>query len=197
MRHFVLLAAAAVLFTSCHESEPTTEVTDTRRLTIYDQERLGNIVDLPPLGWRSIPPTRFRSINFVAGPDDSVEIFLGNSSGSALENANRWLRQFGLTPVANEESFDTVNILGRDSVLVEAEGTYNPGMGAQGGENYALVGAIRVSSAELMTIKMVGPAEAVAELKDEFVKYCETLRQIEGPVIKKESEKTPQTSETE
>lgn len=179
-----------MLFTSCHESEPTIEVTDTRRLTIFDQEYLGNIIGMPPLGWRSIPPTRFRNVNFLAGPDESVEIFLGNSSGDVLGNANRWLGQFGLTPVADEGSFGEVEILGKTAALVEAEGSYNPGMGGAAKEGYALVGAIRGSGDQVMTIKMIGPAEAVAELKDEFVKYCETLRQTDGALIKETEEPT-------
>jgi len=197
MRHFVLLAACAVPFSGCHESKPVVEVTETRRLTLYDQERLGNIVDQPPLDWRLIPPTRFRNINFVSGPDDSVEIFLGNSSGTALENANRWLRQFGLNPAESDQDFGTIEVLGREALLVEAEGTYNPGMGAQGGEGYGLVGAIRASASQLMTIKMVGPAEVVAAKRSDFIDYCQSLKQTEGAIIQQETPQTPNNPEIE
>ena len=188
MRPYVLLAAAAVIFTSCHESEPSIDVTDTRRLTLFDKKFPGNLIDLPPLGWRTIPPTQFRNFNFVAGPDDSVEIFLGTSSGTILDNANRWLKQFGLSPVTDEAQFGTIEVLGKPAALVEAEGTFNPGMGAEGGENYALVGMIRSSTDQLITLKMVGPASEVAALRDEFITYCETLRKgDDAAVIKTES----------
>ncbi|YCM43830.1 hypothetical protein V2O64_21205 [Verrucomicrobiaceae bacterium 227] len=193
MRHTVLLAAATVLFTSCHESEPTIEVTDTRRLTLFDQIFPGGIIDRPPLGWRSIPPTQFRNFNFVAGPDESVEIFLGTSSGEVLDNANRWLQQFELSPVTDEGQFGTVEVLGRSAVLVEAKGNFNPGMGGAGGENFALLGMIRSSTEQLITLKMVGPAEAVEGLREEFITYCETLRFASDPAAQSDESTPPES----
>lgn len=176
MRNIVFTVIAASLLSACRDTDPVIEVTDTRRLTYFDQDPPGNIVDLPPLGWRTIPPTQFRDMNFVAGPDEEVEIYVSNANGRLLENANRWLGQFGLSPVADEGAFQTVEILGRNALLVEAEGTYAAGMGGGEKEDYALVGALRPTNGGLLTIKMVGPKKAVQEEREEFIAYCESMR---------------------
>ena len=193
MRLPVLLAAAAVLFTSCHESEKSIQVTETRELTLFDQKFPGDLKDRPPLSWRRIPPTQFRSVNFVGGPNEVVEIFAGNSRGGALTNANRWLGQFGLSPVPDESTFATIEILGRSSLLVEATGSYNPGMGAEPSENYALIGAIRQSGEDVLTYKMIGPAEAVESMREEFITYCTSLEKVEVHLIKSAESETPES----
>lgn len=192
MRLPVLLAIAVVLFTSCQESEKSIQVTETRVLTLSDQKYPGNLRDRPPLSWRRIPPTQFRAVNFVGGQDESVEIFAGNSNGAGLSNANRWLGQFGLSPVPDESTFASIDILGRSSLLVEARGSYNPGMGADPKEGFALLGAIRESGGDVLTFKMVGPAEAVEGMRDEFIAYCDSLENVDVHLIEEESE-TPES----
>jgi len=186
MRPPVLLAAAAVLITSCRESEKTIQVTATRELTLFDQKFPGDIKDRPPLTWRRIPPTQFRSVNFVGGPDESVEIFAGNSRGGALSNANRWLGQFGLSPVPDESTFATVEIIGGPALLVEANGSYDPGMGGRSAEDYALIGAIRQSGQDVLTYKMIGPAAAVENMREEFLAYCEGLERVDAHLFETE-----------
>lgn len=167
-------------------------MTETRVLTLFDQKYPGNLRDHPPLSWRRIPPTQFRAVNFVGGPDESVEIFAGNSNGAGLSNANRWLGQFGLSPVPDESTFASIEILGRSSLLVEAMGGYNPGMGAEAKEGFALLGAIRESGGDVLTFKMVGPAEVVEGMRDEFIAYCESLENVDVHLIEEESE-TPES----
>ena len=186
MRLPVLFAVVVMLFTSCHESEKSIQVTETRVLTLFDQKYPGNLRDRPPLSWRRIPPTQFRAVNFVGGPDESVEIFAGNSNGAGLSNANRWLGQFGLSPVPDESTFASIEILGRPSLLVEARGSYNPGMGADPEEGFALLGAIRESGGDVLTFKMVGPAEAVEGMRKEFIDYCESLEDVDVHIIEEE-----------
>ena len=91
MRIPALLALMTALLTSCHESERAISVTETRELTLFDLKYQANIKDLPPLEWRRIPGTENRALNYVTGPDDSVEIFMGVFGGGVLPNANRWL----------------------------------------------------------------------------------------------------------
>ena len=186
MRLPVLFAVVVMLFTSCHESETSIQVTETRVLTLFDQKYPGNLRDRPPLSWRRIPPTQFRAVNFVGGPDESVEIFVGNSNGAGLSNANRWLGQFGLSPVPDQSTFASIEILGRPSLLVEARGSYNPGMGADPEEGFALLGAIRESGGDVLTFKMVGPAEAVEEMRKQFIDYCESLENVDVHIIEEE-----------
>ncbi|MDA7881571.1 hypothetical protein N9A94_04635 [Akkermansiaceae bacterium] len=193
MRLPVLLAAAVVPLTSCHESEQSIQVTETRELTLFDQKFPGDLKDHPPLGWRRIPPTQFRSVNFVGGPDEVVEIFAGNSGGGALTNANRWLGQFGLSPAPDETTFATIEILGRSALLVEATGTYSAGMGAAPAENYALIGAIRQSGEDVLTYKMIGPAAIVEGMREEFLTYCKTLERVDVHIIKTSETETPES----
>ena len=227
-------------------------MTETRVLTLFDQKYPVNLRDRPPLSWRRIPPTGFRAVNFVGGPDESVEIFAGRSRGGtrgdALKNANRWWGQFGLSPAPDESIFDPIDILvGPEEkiyfkdkrvivgerisetdteyvvsvaysksirtartrktfkkseiekieknrpFLVEAKGTYNPGMGADPREGFALLGAIlRESGGDLLTFKMVGPAEAVKGMRKEFIAYCESLENVDVNLIEEESE-TPES----
>lgn len=191
MRIPVLTAITACLLSGCRDQNPVIEVTKTRRLTYFDKDPSGNIIDLPPLGWRTIPPTEFRDMNFVAGPDDKVEIYVTNAGGRVLDNANRWLKQFGLDGVTDEGAFQTVTILGRTAVLVEAEGTYAASMRDDTKlEDYALVGALRPTNGGLLTIKMVGPKDQVAEQRPEFIKYCESMRVTDVTEIKDESEES-------
>jgi hypothetical protein len=191
MRIFVLTVIAALLWTGCRESNPVIEVTKTRRLTYHDKDPAGNILDKPPLGWRTIPPTDFRDKNFLAGPNEKVEIYVSNVNGDLLENANRWLVQFGQQEVANLAGFETIKILERTSILVEAQGTYAAAMGGgetEDRENYALVGALRPTNSSLLSFKMVGPAEAVAGLRDEFIEYCQSMVILDVTSIESDEE---------
>ncbi|MGC6457173.1 MAG: hypothetical protein ACON4R_02280 [Akkermansiaceae bacterium] len=191
MRIFVLTVIAALLWTGCRETNPVIEVTKTRRLTLYDKDPAGNILDKPPLGWRTIPPTKFRDKNFLAGPDEKVEIYVSNVNGDLLQNANRWLGQFGQQPVANLAEFETLMILKRTSILVEAQGIFGAAMGGgkkEERENYALIGALRPTNSSLLSFKMVGPAEAVAGLRTEFIEYCETMKVMDVTSIESDEE---------
>ena len=187
MRFIVLLATPMLLFSSCHESEVSIEVTKTRRVTYFDQQPPRDILDKPPLGWRSIPATQFRDINFLAGKDESVQIYASTAQGGVLANANRWLGQFGLDPVGDPRAFDTVMILSLRSIVVDASGNFDSGRG-EVEEDYGLVGAIREASEGLFTLKMIGPAEEVAKLRPEFLAYCESMRITEVADLEDEEE---------
>ena len=65
-------------------------------------------------------------------------------------------------------------------------------MGADAKEGFALLGAIRESGGDVLTFKMVGPAEAVEGMRDEFIAYCESLENVDVHIIEEESE-TPES----
>jgi len=179
MRHFVLLAAAATLLVSCGDPELSINVTETRPLTLYDQDYPGDLKDQPPVTWRRIPGTKFRIINYLAGKDGPVEIFLGESSGDVLGNANRWLGQFGLTPLQSQEFLGKMQMMDREAFIVEAKGTYVPGMGRPNQENSALIGVIRPSGSNIITLKMIGPADEVEAMREEFFQYVQSFTPID------------------
>lgn len=189
MRIPVILALTIPLFlgVSCHESERSISTTETRELTLFDQKYPGNIKDRPPLEWRRIHGTQMRVVNYVAGPDDSVQIFMGNSTGGVLPNANRWLDQFGKEKEAGVEAFERIEVLERETVLVEIQGDFGGGMGQEAKKDHALMGFIRETGDELLTLKMTGPADAVAAERQRFLDYAKSL-DIVAPQLLPESE---------
>jgi hypothetical protein len=193
MRFIVLLATAATFLAGCRQPETAIHVTETRRLTLHDKVYPGDYKDAPPMGWRRLPGTQFRLINYVAGENDSVEIVVGETQGDLLANANRWLGQFGLTPVQSLEFLGKTAMLGRNAYLVEGKGTYNPGMGRPVEEDYAMIGVIRESPVNLITLKMIGPAAEVEKQREAFFEYMRSFEpiydhKIESPVKGKATE---------
>ncbi|MEN8849029.1 MAG: hypothetical protein ABF377_13290 [Akkermansiaceae bacterium] len=183
MRIPALLALMTVLLTSCHESERAISVTETRELTLFDLKYQANIKDLPPLEWRRIPGTENRALNYVTGPDDSVEIFMGVFGGGVLPNANRWLGQFGLDPATGLDSFTKIEILGKDGYIVEASGDLEASMGNEGAKDQGLLGFVRQSGEETITLKMVGSAIDVAAQKEAFLAYVSSLEFIDTHIL--------------
>ena len=174
----VFIVTAAILLTGCRKPASSIHVTETRRLTLHDKVYPGDYKDAPPIGWRRLPGTQFRLINYVAGENDSVEIVVGETQGDLLANANRWLGQFGLSPVESLEFLGRTEMLGKNAYLVEGDGTYSPGMGSPPKEDYAMTGVIRESSFNLITLKMIGPAEEVKKQRDAFFEYMRSFEAI-------------------
>ncbi|MGI9267481.1 MAG: hypothetical protein ACR2QY_08170 [Akkermansiaceae bacterium] len=174
----VLIVTAAILLTGCRKPASSIHVTESRRLTLHDRVYPGDYKDAPPIGWRRLPGTQFRLINYVAGENDSVEIVVGETQGDLLANANRWLGQFGLSPVQSLEFLGGTEMLGKKAYLVEGDGTYSPGMGKPPREDYAMIGVIRESSLNLITLKMTGPAQEVGKQREAFYEYMRGFEAI-------------------
>lgn len=188
MRHLVFFATAATLLVGCGKPEKSIHVTETRKLTLHDRHYPGNLQDLPPLAWRRLPGTQFRIINYVTGKDDSVEIVMGESQGQILPNANRWLGQFGLSPLQSLDFLAETTMLGRQAYLVEGSGTYTPGMGKGQKEDYGMIGSIVQSGTNIITLKMTGPADEVEKARADFYQYMSSFDPIEDHFITPPSE---------
>ena len=60
--------------------------------------------------------------------------------------------------------------------MVEAKGTYAPGMGREPRPDYGLVGVVcPTGGGGVITVKMVGPAAAVDAERQRFVEFCAKL----------------------
>lgn len=188
MRLLVILATFATLLSGCRQPETSIHVTETRRLTFHDKVYPGDFKDRPPLDWRRLPGTQFRLVNYVTGKDGKVEIVMGETKGDILGNANRWLGQFGLTPLQSLDYLGKTALLGRNAYLVEATGTYSPGMGQPPAENYAMIGVIREHPSNLITLKMIGPAEEVEAQRAALYKYMEDFEALDAHLIKESTE---------
>ncbi len=149
-------------------------VTEQRELTMFDENRDSLVAVMPP-EWRQMPSTKFRMYNYRFGEDGQV--FVGRSRGGMLANINRWLvNQFGKEPLTSTDDLQKVNVLGQQGVLVTAEGTFKGGMGEPERKNAGLLGVIVAVGDQLLTVKMIGDAEAVANEKERLIQFSEKLR---------------------
>ncbi|MGJ8676794.1 MAG: hypothetical protein ACSHX0_04710 [Akkermansiaceae bacterium] len=158
---------------ACKKSPSKVEVTDKRELTVWDNPRVP-IVPIMPAEWRQVPGTQFRVFNYRFGVDG--EAYVSNANGSVLENVNRWLAQYGQEPMESTQELPEITVLGQKGVVVEATGSFTGGMGKLPRENAGLLGVIVDFGGSLLTIKMIGSADAVASENERFIEFCETIQ---------------------
>jgi hypothetical protein len=176
----ILLLCAAIL-PSC-KKEGEVVVSDTRpaiardaspKLFATSDERFRNAKPSPvraetPEGWLVQPPTDIRLLNYRFGPSGTGEVWVSISSGTVLDNVNRWVaQQFGAPAMdaAGLETLRKVPIAGTTGVWVEASGTYSSGMGSPPRDGYALAGVVAQLQNRILTVKMVGPRDDVESAK--------------------------------
>lgn len=129
-----------------------------------------------PAHWRPQAATQFRLLNFAFAKDG--EIYVSASTGTVLDNANRWLKQFSLPAIdaAKLATFPKVKLLGSEGVWIEAEGNYAGGMGAAAKEGRALRGVIASVDQTIYTVKMIGTVDEVKAEVENLRSYCESLK---------------------
>jgi hypothetical protein len=183
-----------VLLNGCRE-KPEVTVTETRPLTTRDvpprvgasaDERFSDARPSPvtadlPTGWKALPATDLRLLNYRFGPSGSGEVWVSIAGGSVLDNVNRWLRQFGAEPLdeAGCKALPTLPLLGSTGVRVKAEGDYAAGMGQPPQSGYGLAGVVTEFQGQILTVKMVGPAAEVSAGQAGLVELINSLRLVE------------------
>ena len=157
---------------SCREAERIV-VNERQAHTVADQ---GNhsLIAVMPSEWRQVPSTEFRMLNYRFG--DSGEVFVGRSRGGLMPNINRWLGQFGKPAIENADELPKVAMLGQEGVLITASGDFAGGMGRSARKDAGLAGVIVALGDQLITVKMMGAADAVAAEQERLIKFCEGLR---------------------
>ena len=190
----ICLLAGVLALTGCKKEKEVT-VTETRPLTTFDvapklfataDERFRDVKPSPvtgttPEGWLEQPGSQFRMLNYRFGQSGNGEAYVTIAAGSILDNVNRWLKQFGVAPLdpAGIDKLRHVMISGGQGVWVQAEGTYDSGMAMGGAEpktGYALEGVVAMVNGKILTVKMVGPKDEVAEAKAALEAYINTVR---------------------
>jgi hypothetical protein len=187
---FPCLIAALIAISSCEE-KPEVVVTETRELTTKDRspklfatsdERFRDakpspVKGTPPEGWLALPASQFRILNYRFGESGMGEVWVSLSSGSVLDNMNRWLGQFGKTPIDEKTMRDMrqVTIAGANGVWVEAAGEYASGMGSPPKPGFALAGVIASTGSGILTVKMVGPEAEVASARVALETFAKSL----------------------
>lgn len=180
-----------LLAVSCEKQGETVTVEETRKVTTKDvepklfatsAERFENAKPGPvegdaPESWVALPKRQFRDLNYKFGESGLGEVYVSIVSGGVMENANRWIKQFGAEPLDAEgiAALDRVPMAGAEGVWVEAEGDFG-GMGGAGSKpGYGLAGVIAKVDGKLMTLKMVGPAEEVEKEKEALKAFASSL----------------------
>ena len=175
----MLISAGALGLVSCQGGDREVSVTERRELVMFDNSYLDDIKDAPPSSWRRIPWTPMRYYNYRFGEDEGGEVWLSvipaRSSSALLQNINRWYGQFGLSPVTDLEGLQHEEMLGTTGYVVEADGTYQAGMGAEPREGVKMLAAAIPSGGNVVTVKMVGTPEQVEGEREAFLAYCKTL----------------------
>ena len=132
-------------------------------------------------GWQERPGTQFRRLNFAVGADGAGEVYVSQSRGGLVGNIGRWLGQFGQAGAteADVSAMPKVMVMGGEGILVEAAGTYSPGMGRPPAEGSALLGVIGMVDGGVLTVKMTGPEAVVKAERERFLNFCKSLRPVE------------------
>ena len=189
------LVACAVIVSACEEKKSEVTVTETRQATTRDKdpklsatsdERFRDSRPSPiqadtPDGWLKLPPAQFRLLNYRFGDSGKGEVYVSIASGTILDNANRWLGQFGATKLTEEglEKLPAVTLAGAAGHWIRAEGEYSSGMGAEPRPGFALAGAIAALDGQILTVKMVGPKAEVEAARPVLEAFAQSLRRAE------------------
>ncbi len=188
------LLAGALVLSAC-EKESEVVVTETRAVTTRDEspklfagsdERFRNAKPSPvqgsaPESWLALPASQFRLLNYRFGETGMGEVWVSLSAGSVLDNTNRWLAQFGESPLdaAGLSELRTVPIAGAEGVWVEAAGEYDDRMGSEVKPGFGLAGVIASVRGQILTVKMVGPEAEVKKEAAALEAFAGTLRLAE------------------
>jgi hypothetical protein len=199
----------AILTGGCGKKATVVEVNETRPLTTADQapklmatskqrfQRSGHgattshnkatgparYAGTTPEGWNKITGTSIRLLNYAVGADRTGEVYVSQTRGGLLGNVERWRSQFGIANTVGEDLLEMQRVLlmgAGEGLLVEATGTYSPGMGRPAMPGHAMAGVIGVlQDGGIFTVKMTGPEALVNAERGRFLEFCQTLKPIE------------------
>ena len=152
--------------------------------TTRDRFGLHPLIDyVAPEGWRQSAPTRLRvaSLQIPGEGAEYADVSVTRFHGGALENLNRWRRQFGLESVTALDALPKTKVFGRPALRVELEGDF-VGMGEGDAlPGYALLGLIQEPADHYRWfVKMVGPKALVAAHRERFERFRASLRVVDA-----------------
>jgi len=158
-------------------------LTDEERAERERQQQGQNVADmfdydLPP-GWTVQPRTEMRLINLRPADDPRAACavtVIGGEGGGLVNNVNRWRGQFGQGPATEEEIFDLplIKLLAGNATLVELEGDF-AGMAGEGGQDWAMLGAIAQTPSAVIFVKMTAPKAVMDQERDSFFAFVASL----------------------
>ncbi|MBI3118709.1 MAG: hypothetical protein HYZ00_08495, partial [Candidatus Hydrogenedentes bacterium] len=136
---------------------------------------------IAPEGWQQAGGKPMRLVSFKVGEGGQTECYvtvLGGDAGGIEANVNLWRQQMSQAALTAPEleQLPKIDILGKPSTLVEVEGSLIKMDGAIQ-ENAMMIGAICPLEGRTIFVKMTGPAEEVKAQKDNFVAFCQSLKE--------------------
>lgn len=143
------------------------------------ESRASSLTWKTPDGWKELPATSMREPNLRFGENDEGECYvtrLSGGGGGMTQNVNRWRGQVGAENLTDEEvaELPKKTLFGQPATLVSVDGKFS-GMGSASKENYRLHGLILELGGAMVTVKMTGPKELVAENEAKFDAFCASL----------------------
>ena len=180
-----------LLFSGCDRGDREVVVTGQRDLVLWDRAYPSNIKDSAPEEWRRVPWTQMRYYNYRFGAKEDGEVWLSvipirtrvpgatptaiERDDAVLQNVNRWYNQFRMPEITELDELKQEPMLDVTGYVVDAEGVYHAGMGAEPREDSKMLAVAIPYSTIIVTVKMVGsPAEVEAQ-RDNFLGYCQSL----------------------
>jgi hypothetical protein len=134
-----------------------------------------------PAGWTPQPPLPLRVVSFTAGEGDQradviVSQLSSTSSGSYLENVNRWRGQVGLPPIKQNEPQPSKPVIvgGIDGALFDLIGPAD-----QPPVRRMLLAWVPRGD-QWWFIKLVGPQATVNQQESNFSHFLESIRFVSG-----------------
>ena len=127
-----------------------------------------------PARWQVAPnPSSMRLATYrvprAAGDAEDAELAISQAGGSVEANAVRWIGQFDAAGQKTAKR-STLKVGALEIAIVEAQGNYSDGMGAEprSGSDRALLGAIVSTRGMPHFFKLTGPARSVLAARTEF-----------------------------
>ncbi len=145
--------------------------------------KVGALTWSAPEGWEArLPSSSMRLAEYIipgsAGPGEMTIFYFGPGGGGGVDaNIARWIGQFA-TPEGQPVQGKRSTREGAVKLhLVEADGTFNPGMAGSGPprDQYKMLGAIAESSVGLYFFKLVGPQATVEANATAFESFIQSL----------------------
>lgn len=137
-----------------------------------------------PAGWQPAGGSSMRIVTFKiaakAKDQPGAEcwvIELSGTAGGVIDNINRWRQEMQKPPLSAQDvdRLPRLQILGEQAPLLEEDGPYQ-GMGGPQLKKGMLFGVICPLEDVTLFIKMVGGPEDMRAAKNDFLKFCASLR---------------------
>ncbi|HNR32703.1 MAG TPA: hypothetical protein PKI11_17565 [Candidatus Hydrogenedentes bacterium] len=133
-----------------------------------------------PEGWELAPARPMRLVTYRAGGGacECRAFVLSGEAGGLAANINRWREQMGQAPLSADElaALPRWTVFGREAVYVEIAGDYT-GMSGDKQPGQLFFGLVAPFGDSTLFVIMVGPEAAMAQERDHFAAFCQSMRQ--------------------